>query len=175
MGVAMAAAEEQMDHAVAGLRTKADKIRALAARGHARADIARFLGIRYQHVRNTLEADKLKAAKSDRTPPAGFAERAAPYAGDDGSVGEAADCESAFVPLHVAPDGRIVIPAGLRAAMMLGADGRVTASVRDGELRLISPMAAVRKAQKIARTLKRPGESVVDEFLAERRALWGEE
>lgn len=39
---------------VSGLTTKADKIRALSAAGFARADIARFLGISYQHVRNTL-------------------------------------------------------------------------------------------------------------------------
>src|SRR5580693_9113746 len=37
--------------------TVADKIRALSAAGVARADIARFLGKRYQHVRNVLEGD----------------------------------------------------------------------------------------------------------------------
>ena len=37
--------------------TVADKIRALAGAGVARADIARFLGKRYQHVRNVLEGD----------------------------------------------------------------------------------------------------------------------
>jgi hypothetical protein len=39
---------------VAGLSTTADKIRALDTAGLPRAEIARFLGIRYQHVRNTL-------------------------------------------------------------------------------------------------------------------------
>jgi len=39
---------------VDGLVTKADKIRALDRAGFSRADIARFLDIRYQHVRNTL-------------------------------------------------------------------------------------------------------------------------
>ncbi|WP_447763393.1 GIY-YIG nuclease family protein [Sphingopyxis panaciterrae] len=39
---------------VEGLTTKADKIRALDRAGFARAEIARFLGIRYQHVRGTL-------------------------------------------------------------------------------------------------------------------------
>ena len=37
--------------------TVADKIRALSAAGVPRADIARFLGKRYQHVRNVLEGD----------------------------------------------------------------------------------------------------------------------
>ena len=39
-------------------RTKADKMRVLERAGVARADIARFLGVRYQLVRNTLEGDK---------------------------------------------------------------------------------------------------------------------
>src|ERR1700753_2500654 len=37
--------------------TVADKIRALSAAGVPRADIARLLGKRYQHVRNVLEGD----------------------------------------------------------------------------------------------------------------------
>ena len=39
---------------VEGLTTKADKIRALDSAGFSRTEIAQFLGIRYQHVRNTL-------------------------------------------------------------------------------------------------------------------------
>lgn len=46
---------------VDGLTTKADKIRALDAAGIARADIARFLDIRYQHVHNTLNKGAPKA------------------------------------------------------------------------------------------------------------------
>ncbi|WP_395612617.1 hypothetical protein [Allosphingosinicella sp.] len=37
---------------------KADKMRVLAKAGVSRGDIARFLGVRYQQVRNTLEGDK---------------------------------------------------------------------------------------------------------------------
>ena len=39
---------------VKGCDTKSSKIRALNSKGHKRADIARFLDIRYQHVRNVL-------------------------------------------------------------------------------------------------------------------------
>lgn len=77
--------------------------------------------------------------------------------------------------LYVSSDGRLLIPAAMRAAMVLPPDGRVTAEVIDGELRVVSPMAAVRRIQKIAQKYKKPGESVVDAFLAERRAMWGEE
>ena len=39
---------------VADLPTKSAKIRALAAKGLSRSEIAKGLGIRYQHVRNVL-------------------------------------------------------------------------------------------------------------------------
>lgn len=39
---------------VEGLATKADKIRALTRAGLSRSEVAAFLGISYQHVRNTL-------------------------------------------------------------------------------------------------------------------------
>ena len=41
-----------------GLTTKADKIRALHRAGYSRSQIADFLGIRYQHVRNTIVNDE---------------------------------------------------------------------------------------------------------------------
>jgi AbrB family looped-hinge helix DNA binding protein len=44
----------QMATIVRDLATKAAKIRALDAAGFARARIAEYLGIRYQHVRNVL-------------------------------------------------------------------------------------------------------------------------
>ena len=78
-------------------------------------------------------------------------------------------------PLKVASDGRVLIPLEMREAMTLGEDGRVTAHVEGGELRLVTPAVAVRQMQARMRKFKKPGESMVDRFLAERRALWGEE
>ena len=49
-------ATQDMEQLTQSLTTKADKIRALGRAGYPRADIARYLSIRYQHVRNTLEA-----------------------------------------------------------------------------------------------------------------------
>ncbi|MXZ72299.1 MAG: hypothetical protein F4Z04_12475 [Acidobacteria bacterium] len=77
--------------------------------------------------------------------------------------------------LRVAPDGRIVVPAAMRDAMRIGPDGRVVAQVEDGELRVISSAVAVEQVQASMQRYKQPEESVVDEFLAERRTLWGEE
>ncbi len=44
----------EMTTIVKGLETTSSKIRALHAKGYKRADIARFLEKRYQHVRNVL-------------------------------------------------------------------------------------------------------------------------
>lgn len=79
------------------------------------------------------------------------------------------------IPLTIEANGQLTIPPELRAAMKLGPDGRVTARVRNGELHVIAPLVAIHRAQAIARKYKKPGVSVVDEFLAERRAMWGEE
>jgi hypothetical protein len=46
----------------------------------------------------------------------------------------------------------------------------VTAEIVDGEFRIISPMVALRRIRALALSCKRPGESVVDEFLADKYA-----
>jgi len=76
----------------------------------------------------------------------------------------------AFRPMAVTPDGHLVLPGDVRRAMLLDADGRVTVSVVDGELRVISPLAAVRQLQRRAAKLVAPGTLVSDELVAERRA-----
>lgn len=50
--------EEKMVVLTEDFPVKADKMRVLAKAGVSRGDIARFLGVRYQQVRNTLEGDK---------------------------------------------------------------------------------------------------------------------
>lgn len=76
--------------------------------------------------------------------------------------------------LKVAPDGRFLVPAAMREAMLLDHDGHVTARVEAGELRVASPAVAIRQVQARMRKYRKPGESVVDQFLAARPALWGE-
>lgn len=56
---------------VEGLSTKSAKIRALNEAGFERTEIARFLGIRYQHVRNVLvQSGNILPAKQVRKPAA---------------------------------------------------------------------------------------------------------
>jgi len=72
--------------------------------------------------------------------------------------------------LTIGSDGRVVIPAEMRAAMQIGPDGRVTARVIDGELLMITPKIAIRRAQELLRKSVPKGISLADELIAERRA-----
>ena len=46
--------KDEMDEVNRGLTTKSSKIRTLDKHGATRSEIANYLGIRYQHVRNVL-------------------------------------------------------------------------------------------------------------------------
>src|SRR3954471_10327836 len=97
--------EDAMSHVVAGLKTKSARIRALAKVGYARADIARFLGIRYQHVRNVVLAAQ---------------EQPAPF------TPEAEKAERQWV--QISADGRLVIPADFRKRLEIENGGKVQLS-----------------------------------------------
>jgi len=96
----------------------------------------------------------------------GLAEDSRPFAHDDGAL-------SSVDPMRLKIDsaGRIVIPAEMRSAMMVRPGDTVTAKVVDGEFRIVSPGVALKRVQAFARKWKaeHPGESVVDELIAERR------
>lgn len=92
---------------------------------------------------------------------------------DAASYEDASDAEpgsAAFRPMTISADGHLVLSPELRRAMLLDADGRVTVSVVDGELRVISPMSAVRQLQRRASSLVPKGTLVSDELIAERHA-----
>ncbi|CAG1010294.1 MAG: AbrB/MazE/SpoVT family DNA-binding domain-containing protein [Rhizobiaceae bacterium] len=77
----------------------------------------------------------------------------------------------AHARLKIDSAGRIVIPAEMRAAMMVKPGETVVAHVVDGEFRIVSPAVALKRVQAFAKKWKveHPGESVVDELIAERR------
>ncbi len=70
--------------------------------------------------------------------------------------------------------GRFVIPAAMREAMGVKPGDELVLHVVDGELRVRNWRDAIRRIQAEAARLKKPGASVVDEFLKGRRAMWGE-
>ncbi|MGB3386939.1 MAG: AbrB/MazE/SpoVT family DNA-binding domain-containing protein [Pseudaminobacter sp.] len=76
-----------------------------------------------------------------------------------------------YTRLKIDAAGRLVIPAEMRAAMMVKPGDTIMAEVRDGEFRIVSPTVALRRVQAFARKWKaeNPGVSAVDELIAERR------
>lgn len=72
-------------------------------------------------------------------------------------------------------EGRVLIPAEVRATLGLSIGTHLSLAVQDGEIRLFDRAQALRRARDIARKYKKPGESVVDELLRERRAEAGRE
>jgi bifunctional DNA-binding transcriptional regulator/antitoxin component of YhaV-PrlF toxin-antitoxin module len=143
----------EMKRVVEGLPTISAKIRALDTAGYMRADIARFLGKRYQHVWNVLVRARPKTEATQ-----------APCLMPD----EPGDVESQRIRLLA--DGRMVIPAKMRSAMLIDEGGYLTARVVEGELRVLTPKAAVLKLQRRMREEVPEGVSVIDDLIAERRA-----
>ena len=71
---------------------------------------------------------------------------------------------------RMSKEGRVLIPAEFRHALGLQAEEPLRMYVVDGELRIVSRRQGIRRAQAIAAKAKPVGVSVVDEFIAERRA-----
>ena len=65
--------------------------------------------------------------------------------------------------------GRILIPLEVRRELGFREGTELILRVEEGELRVYTREAALRRAQERLKRLKKPGVSVVDEFLAERR------
>jgi hypothetical protein len=137
------------DRLTAGLATKSEKMRVLARSGAKTADIARYLGVRYQHARNVLkEAGLHKVAEADMP-------------------GEGAATPRPYAWVELGADGSLTIPAALLAAAGLK-PARVHVRLTEDGIEVFSQMAALRRAQAIMAPYKRPGISEVDEFIAER-------
>ena len=143
----MTHALSEMRRLTADVEGVSAKIRALGAAGYARADIARFLDRKYQHVRNVLEADKAKMAASN------------PRFAEPGSTAK----------VRVGPDGRIVIPAVMREALELKENDVLFARIEDGEVRLSTASRMQTRVNEMLREFIPQGVSLVDELIAERR------
>ena len=66
-------------------------------------------------------------------------------------------------------NGRILIPASVRSKMGIKAGDSVVWTLEDGVLRVESYRAVIRKVQDKMEKYKKPGVSMVDEFLSEKR------
>lgn len=128
------------------LNTVADRIRLLDREGIARADIARILDKRYQHVRNVLERDREKST----APPVITPGRP--------------------VRLEVTADGSLTIPAELLREVDALPGSAVNLHVKDGELRIVPLALALKQVQAYLATIIPPEVNLTDELIADRRA-----
>lgn len=78
--------------------------------------------------------------------------------------------ESKTMSATVGEGGRLVIPAELRKLMELSPGEGVALRVVDGVLHVVSATMALKRVQAIASKLRKPGVSLVDEFIADRLA-----
>jgi AbrB family looped-hinge helix DNA binding protein len=70
---------------------------------------------------------------------------------------------------RMSKEGRVLIPAVVRQELGLSENEPLSIYVQDGEVRIVSRLQAIRRMQQRMAKRKKPGESVVDELLRERR------
>ena len=70
---------------------------------------------------------------------------------------------------RVNENGRVVIPAAFRKALGIEIGDEVVLRIQDDELRITTQQRRIQRAQRRARQYVKPGTSLVDELLAERR------
>jgi hypothetical protein len=157
--------------------TIADKIRALDAAGYPRADIARFLGKRYQHVRNVLEGDAQSSGgyvlgKADLS---GVRDNGRPFEREDDDAYIDRRSPTAFW-IEVKPDGTLPLPPELVDVLNAKPGERVFAKIKDGRVTLKSGEAADEDIQAIMAKHIKPGRLVSEELIKDRRSgkMWGD-
>ena len=70
---------------------------------------------------------------------------------------------------HVNENGRLVIPASFRKALGIHAGDEVVLRLEDDELRITTLKRRLERAKRLVQKHLKPGTSLVDELIAERR------
>jgi AbrB family looped-hinge helix DNA binding protein len=71
--------------------------------------------------------------------------------------------------MRVNANGRVVIPVSYRKALGIEAGDEVILRMEDGELRITTMKRRIERVQRLVRKYVKPGVSLVDELIAERR------
>ena len=132
-----------------GLPSKAEKIRRLRRADFNRSDVAFFLDISYQHVRNVEMRAKEKEARQ--------------------AMVETSAKPPAQVWAQVGPKGRIVIPAAYRKFLGIEEGGHGLMLLDQEEVRLIGRDGAIARAQELVAPFIKDESTSAEAFLAERR------
>jgi len=71
--------------------------------------------------------------------------------------------------LRVNENGRVVIPAEFRKALGISAGDEVIVRLEDDELKITTVKGRIARAQRLVRQYIKPGRSLADELIAERK------
>ena len=77
--------------------------------------------------------------------------------------------EQTEIRTRVNENGRVVIPASFRKALGINVGDQIVLRIEDDELRITTVQRRVERAQRLVRKHVKPGTSLVDELIAERR------
>ncbi len=124
----MAVDEERMRKLTEGLPSKAAKIRVLDEAGFTRSDIAKFLNIRYQHVRNVLVQLPPRKTPGLSEPPQAL-------------LGGALNPTQ----VKVGAGGRIVVPEEFRHAVGIEEGDTVILALDGDDIRLLTIEGAIQR------------------------------
>ncbi|MFI4973576.1 MAG: AbrB/MazE/SpoVT family DNA-binding domain-containing protein [Caulobacterales bacterium] len=167
----MASEHTRLDDIIRPYSTVSDRIRALDAAGVPRAEIARFLGKRYQHVRNVLESDAQRGGYTlGHADVSGVAESPTSF---EPAIDYRAFVESrggGAYRLVVRPDGSIVLPKEVVAAFKAEPGRGVMARLDGEEFKLISSETAMRRVRELVQRIIPADVDLVEQLLADRRA-----
>ncbi len=160
--------KQRMDALTAGLPSKSAKMRRLAKAGFKRADIARYLGVRYQFVYNVLSAPRPSddpGRESSRVKLEKNAERSKSQGGRT-----PAPAAPKWAWVTVERGGRVELPAAFLSALGVREGDQVQLALEGDSIRVLTRAAALRELRAQARRFVPEGVSLVDELIAERRA-----
>jgi AbrB family looped-hinge helix DNA binding protein len=71
--------------------------------------------------------------------------------------------------MRVNENGRVVIPASFRRSLGIRAGDEVVVRIEDDELRISTLKRNLERARRLVRKRVKPGKSLVDQLIAERR------
>ncbi|ATC23808.1 AbrB/MazE/SpoVT family DNA-binding domain-containing protein [Caulobacter vibrioides] len=148
---------------LAGCKTVAAKIRALDAAGYPRAEIARLLGKRYQHVRNVLEEPgppQLAAMDPSSMAMEGMAEA-------DASFFQYTPPHTYF--LSVGANGSVVLPPEVLKALGARPGGLIIADLDDERFTLVSGKTGIQLMKARLAQPPPPGALMSESLIEDRR------
>lgn len=154
--------KRQMARLVSGLPSKSEKMRVLSKAGFSRQQIADFLGVRYQFVRNVL-VEAAKKRQAMEVPAQGVHEEEREFL-------QESDTDPTFARgVVLGPDGTVRVPQSMMRAAGIEPGARVLVRYDGHRIEIYSPAEAIRHMQAEIRKYVPEGHSLVDDLLRERR------